>query len=330
MANVSVFVPHNGCPNKCSFCDQRHITGCVSQPKREDVESALKIALETLKDKAKDAEIAFFGGSFTAIERDYMIELLESTRDYVDYFKGIRISTRPDAIDEGILDILREYKVTSIELGAQSMVDSVLKANRRGHTAEDVRKASRLIKSYGFSLGLQMMTGLYKSSDELDKYTAEEFISLKPDTVRIYPTVVLKNTDLEDYMNSGIYIPKNAEESVKLCCDLLLMFEKADIKVIRLGLHDSETLKDNIVGGAFHSAFRELCEAQIYFDKIKSELDLLDIKAGKILINIPKTELSKAIGHKGANKKKLIALGYEPVFIEDATLAERQVLIKKG
>lgn len=330
MANVSIFVPHNGCPNKCSFCDQRHITGCVSQPQREDVINSLKIAINTLKHKAKEAEIAFFGGSFTAIDRDYMIKLLESTGEYIDYFKGIRISTRPDAIDEEILDILRKYKVTSIELGAQSMSDQVLCANGRGHTAEDVRKASRIIKSYGFSLGLQMMTGLYKSSDELDKYTAEEFISLKPDTVRIYPTVVLKNTDLAEYMHSGVYAPKNAEESVKLCSELLIMFENAGIKVIRLGLHDSETLKDNIVGGAFHSAFRELCEGQIYYDSIISKLDFLGIKSGKIIINVPKKELSKAIGHKGINKKKLISFGYEPVFNENVTLAERQVLITKG
>ena len=330
MANVSIFVPHNGCPNKCSFCDQRHITGCVFQPTCDDVKNTLQIALNSLGDTSKEAEIAFFGGSFTAIDRSYMLELLNSTREYIGYFKGIRISTRPDAIDKEILDILKEYNVTSIELGAQSMVDSVLEANLRGHTSEDVRKAAELIKSYGFSLGLQMMTGLFGSNDEFDKITAECFISIKPDTVRIYPTVVLKNTDLEEYMNTGIYMPKSAEESVKLCSELLLMFEDADIKVIRLGLHDSETLKDNIVGGAFHSAFRELCEAQIYFDIINSQLELLNINSGKVHIFVPVKDLSKAIGHKGYNKKKLIALGYEPTLIQDETLAERQVLIKKG
>ena len=198
MANVSVFVPHNGCPHKCSFCDQRHITGCVSQPTSEDVKATLNIALNSLKEKSKDAEIAFFGGSFTAIDRAYMLELLDSTKEYIDTFKGIRVSTRPDAIDDEILSILKSYKVTSIELGAQSMVDDVLLSNERGHNVEDVRKASKLIRSYGFSLGLQMMTSLYKSSEEDDIYTAQEFIKLKPDTVRIYPTVVLNNTTLAD------------------------------------------------------------------------------------------------------------------------------------
>jgi len=330
MANVSIFVPHNGCPNKCSFCDQRHITGCVSQPDSDDVKNTLKIALDSLKEKSKDSEIAFFGGSFTAIDREYMLTLLESTRKHIHKFKGIRISTRPDAIDDEVLQLLKSYNVTSIELGAQSMADSVLSANERGHSGEDVYKASELIKAQGFSLGLQMMTGLYKSTDKLDIYTAEEFIKIKPDTVRIYPTVVLKNTTLETLYNSGLYNPPDAEASSKLCARLILMFETAGIKIIRVGLHDSESLKENMVGGAFHPAFRELCEAHIYFDNIISAIDYADIKGGNISIFVPKSDLSKAIGQKGINKKKLISLGFNPKFFEDDTLANRQVLITKG
>ena len=330
MANVSIFVPHNGCPNKCSFCDQRHITGCVSQPSSDDVKRTLDIDLDSLKEKSKDAEIAFFGGSFTAIECEYMLELLESTREYIDKFKGIRISTRPDAINIEILDILKSYKVTSIELGAQSMSDLVLIANSRGHSAEDVYKASSLIKSYGFSLGLQMMTGLYKSSDELDFYTAEEFIKINPDTVRIYPTVVLKNTALAEYSAQGDYNPPDATEASRLCAKLIPMFEYAGIKVIRVGLHDSESLKSNMIGGAFHPAFRELCEAQIYLDTILSKLKAQCITNGEIVIYVPRSDLSKAIGHKGSNKLKLMSLGYKPIFKQDDTLAERQVLITKG
>lgn len=330
MANVSIFVPHNGCPNKCSFCDQRHITGCISQPDSEDVKSTLSLALDSLKEKSKYAEIAFFGGSFTAIDYGYMIELLESTRDYIDMFKGIRISTRPDAVNAEILQTLKEYKVTSIELGAQSMADSVLIANERGHSAEDVYKASELIKSCGFSLGLQMMTGLYKSSDELDIYTAKEFIKIHPDTVRIYPTVVLKNTTLANLFESSEYRPPDAETASYLCAKLIRMFEEADINIIRVGLHDSESLKSNMIGGAFHPAFRELCEAQIYFDIIKSELNAQNITNGKIHISVPRADLSKAIGQKGYNKQRLISSGYMPEFQEDNTLANRQVLIKKG
>ncbi len=330
MANVSIFVPHNGCPNKCSFCDQRHITGCVSQPDSDDVKKTLNIALDSLKEKSKDAEIAFFGGSFTAIDRNYMLTLLDSTKEYIHKFKGIRISTRPDAIDEEVLHVLKSYNVTSIELGAQSMADSVLSANERGHSAQDVYKASALIMSNGFSLGLQMMTGLYKSTDALDFFTAEEFIKINPDTVRIYPTVVFKNTTLETLYKNGLYNPPDAEISAKLCAKLIPMFENAGIKIIRVGLHDSESLKENMVSGAFHPAFRELCEAQIYFDRISEALNAGDIKSGDVQIFVPKSDLSKAIGQKGSNKQKLILSGYKPKFLVDDTLANRQVLIKKG
>lgn len=330
MANVAIFVPHNGCPHKCSFCDQRHITGQTSQPTANDVKSTLKTALSSLKEKSKETEIAFFGGSFTAIDKNYMLELLESTKEYIGSFKGIRISTRPDAINSEILDILKSYKVTSIELGAQSMVDSVLSANERGHSANDIKKASHLIKSYGFSLGLQMMTGLYQSNDDLDLYTANEFIKLNPDTVRIYPTVVLDNTTLASLFKSGKYSPPDAETASKLCAKLIPMFENANIKVIRVGLHDTESLKSNMIGGAFHPAFRELCEAQIYYNKIITELNAQNINNGEIHIFVPKADLSKAIGQKGYNRQKLLTMGFTPSFIPNDTLANRQVLITKG
>lgn len=330
MANVSVFVPHNGCPNKCSFCDQRYITGCVSQPDASFVQNTLNIALNSLKEKSIEAEIAFFGGSFTAIDRGYMLKLLDSTKDYIHKFKGIRVSTRPDAINREVLEILKSYNVTSVELGAQSMADSVLSANERGHSAQDVYKASALIKSYGFSLGLQMMTGLYKSNEELDLFTAAEFININPDTVRIYPTVVLKNTTLETLYTKGLYNPPDAENSAKLCAKLILMFENAGVNVIRVGLHDSESLKSNIVAGAFHPAFRELCEAEIYYASIIDAIHKSGIANGNINIYVPSADLSKAIGQKGRNKLRVISAGYTPKFLKDDTLANRQVLITKG
>lgn len=330
MANVAIFIPHKGCPNKCSFCDQRHITGQQIQPDSDYVKSTIETALSSLKEKSRDSEIAFFGGSFTAIDKGYMLELLESTKPYIDNFKGIRVSTRPDAISKEVLEILKTFKVTSIELGAQSMSDLVLLANERGHTAEDVCKASVLIKSFGFSLGLQMMTGLYMSNDELDLYTAEQFIKLKPDTVRIYPTVVLKNTTLATLYESGEYNPPDAFEAAKFCAKLIPMFENADIKVIRVGLHDSDSLRSNMISGAFHPALRELCEGQMYYENIMTEINRIGISGGNIIISVPKSALSKAIGQKAINKNMLIASGYKPQFIEDFTLAERQVLITKG
>lgn len=330
MANIAIFVPHKGCPNKCSFCEQRHITGQQIPPDADFVKNTLKTALYSLKEKSFDSEIAFFGGSFTAIDEEYMLELLESTKPYIDNFKGIRISTRPDAISADVLGILKNYKVTSIELGAQSMSDIVLEANERGHNAEAVIKASELIKSYGFSLGLQMMTGLYMSNDQLDIYTAEEFIKLSPDTVRIYPTVVLENTTLAERFRVGQYIPPDVSEAVKLCAKLIPLFENKGIKVIRVGLHDSESLKSNMIGGAFHPAFRELCEGQMFYDNIITGLNNNHIPAGNIKISVPKSALSKVIGQKSVNKNKLIALGYNPKFSEDNTLAHRQVSVTKG
>ena len=240
--NISIFVPHIGCPQKCSFCNQNTITGSHSVPTPDDVKNAVETAL--LKTEY-EYEIAFFGGSFTAIERAYMISLLETAKPYIESgkIKGIRCSTRPDAIDDEVLSLLKSYGVTAIELGAQSMNDAVLSANLRGHTADDVRNASRLIKEYGFELGLQMMTDLYLSTPELDIETAKEIIKLNPDTVRIYPTVTLKNTYLEKLMIEGKYIPSSIESTISLCAKLVPMFNDKGIKIIRLGLHASDDVK---------------------------------------------------------------------------------------
>ena len=198
-SNISIFVPHLGCPHQCSFCNQKHITGCSILPHAKDVDEAVEIAKKSKKYDPNNTEIAFFGGSFTSIDPLYMTELLEAAYTHVENgsVAGIRISTRPDCINKEILYSLKNYGVTAIELGAQSMVDSVLVANNRGHLSCDVVTSSHLIKDYGFSLGLQMMIGLYESSKELDIYTAQKIIELQPDTVRIYPTITLKNTYLE-------------------------------------------------------------------------------------------------------------------------------------
>ena len=168
--NISVFIPHYGCTHICSFCNQKTISGHSEPVTEKELESILEGQLENLKDSGTKAQIAFFGGSFTAIDRDYMIRLLTVAKRYTDaypeQYDGIRCSTRPDCIDEEILGILKSYGMTAIELGAQSMNDEVLTANRRGHTAQDVRRASRLIKQSGFELGLQMMTGLYKDTEQ--------------------------------------------------------------------------------------------------------------------------------------------------------------------
>ncbi len=259
-----------------------------------------------------------------------MISLLQTANEYINHFKGIRISTRPDCIDEETLTILKSYNVTSIELGAQSMSDKVLAMNMRGHSSECVRKASMLIKSFGFSLGLQMMTGLMGSSDELDTYTADEFIKLAPATVRIYPTVVLQGTKLAEHFLSGEFFPQNVDSAVNLCSKLIPMFEDAGIKVIRVGLHSSETMESSIIAGAYHPAFRELCENKIFLDRIIHEINKNKITEGEIVIKTSPCNISKVIGQKKKNLTILEGLGYKPTVVSDATLSKRQILIQEG
>ena len=323
--NISIFVPHKGCPNDCSFCNQRAISGQMTSSTPEDVEDAVETAIKYKVDP-KNTEIAFFGGSFTAIEREDMLSLLTAAKHFLDIykFKGIRISTRPDCINTDILETLKNYGVTAIELGAQSMSDEILSANRRGHTAEDVRKASKLIRDYGFELGLQMMTGLYKSDFQKDEQTALEIIKLRPDTVRIYPTVVLKNTHLGYLQEMGEYIAPTAEESAPFCARLLQLFEKEGIKVIKLGLHSSETVESDMVGGAYHPAFRELCEGHIFLKKILEKLEGKD-KNQDYVIYVNKKVLSKAKGQQKRNEKALKNQGFRCIIKGKENLEEFQI-----
>ena len=295
------------------------------QPTADDVRSAIETALCSLKENSIHSEIAFFGGSFTAVDRDYMITLLNATAPYIDRFKGIRISTRPDCIDEEVLALLKACHVTSIELGAQSMSDEVLSANERGHTSEDVRHASELIKSYGFELGLQMMTGLYKSTPESDIQTAKEFIGSQPSTVRIYPTIVMKGTHLGDLYEAGLYQPQSLDEAVELCARLISLFEENDIRVIRVGLHDSESLRQNRLAGPYHPAFRELCESRIMLDKAAALLK--DKKRGEYTLCVHPKSRSKMTGNKKSNLIALKNMGYEITITEDERLKDHEVIL---
>ncbi len=323
--NISLFVPHMGCPNSCIFCNQKTISGKCTQLKTEDIISSCEIAAKGEYSK-ENSEIAFFGGSFTAIEREQMINYLETAKKYVGkYFGGIRVSTRPDAIDEEILHILKNYGVSAIELGSQSMSDEVLRANERGHTAYDTEKASALIKQHGFSLGLQMMTGLYKSDYETDVYTAERLVRLKPETVRIYPTVVLEGTRLCELYEKGEYTPPSLEDSVNLCSGLLKLFYENDIKVIRTGLHSGSGVEEGFVAGVYHPAFRELCEGRIYRDIIEEKLSLLP--EGEYTVKVASSEISKAVGHKKENTAYFSSMGKNIKVTGDDRLSQYDVLL---
>ena len=321
--NISVFVPHIGCPQQCSFCNQKTITGHSAAPSASDVVQAVETALANNKDNKFEYEIAFFGGSFTAIERDYMLSLLGAAKPYVESgaLKGIRVSTRPDAIDDEILSLLKSYCVTAIELGAQSMDDKVLAANLRGHTAQDVRAASALINASGFELGLQMMTDLYQSTPEKDIETAREFAKLNPKTVRIYPTVVLRGTYLAELFESGRYIPSPLEDTVSLCAELVEFFERQGIEVIRVGLHSSEDIKHNMLAGGYHESLGEMVISKIMLGRIMQN------PPGDYHVYINEKSISKLLGNKKSNIIALHNAGYQLEIKFDNTLGGNEIKV---
>ena len=320
-SNLSIFIPNLGCTHRCIFCDQSSISGSMSMPSPEWVKAYCSKYLNQ-QEKQRHREIAFFGGSFTAIDRAYMISLLEVALAFVDEGKaeGIRISTRPDAIDEEILDCLKRYGVTAIELGAQSMDNEILESNKRGHTKEDVFTASSLIKKYGFSLGLQMMVGMYgdKSPMKTALETATDFIAIKPDTVRIYPTLVLKDTELEKKYILKQYTPLSLEEAAEITAMLLLLFDKEGIKVIRTGLHSDMSLQQSIIAGPFHPAFGDIVRSYIYRDVLTSLIS--EKEKGAYTIAVAPSSIGSAVGNNRMNVSFFKALGYTLRFRADRNM----------
>ena len=290
--------------------------------------ATLERAAQQLGDRVQNAEIAFFGGSFTAIDPAYRAALLKVAAAACEQygFHGVRCSTRPDAIDRERLDQLKAHCVTAIELGAQSMDDTVLTYNRRGHTAQDVEQAAALIRAYGFELGLQMMTGLPGDTDEKAMETARALLALQPDTMRIYPTIVLENTQLCDWYRAGIYTPQTLDAAVALCARLILMVEQAGVRLIRVGLHASEELA-HCVAGPYHPAFMELCRSRIFLEAVTAELRARGLRKAVIEVN-PK-RLSVALGQKRGNVEALRAMGYTVEIRPEASCTGETYRIKE-
>ncbi|KXZ40069.1 radical SAM enzyme, TIGR01210 family [Alkalithermobacter thermoalcaliphilus JW-YL-7 = DSM 7308] len=328
---IPIFVPHRGCPHDCIFCNQKKITGVSTDITSEKVRNIINEYLKTIK---KDAhiEIAFFGGSFTAIDINIQESLLSVAKEYIDkqIVKDIRLSTRPDCIDENILNMLKKNGVTIIELGVQSLSEDVLDESLRGHTSKDVIKSSQLIKQWGFKLGLQMMVGLPKDTQEKCIYTAKEFIKLKPDFVRIYPTLIVKDTGLEKLYKEGRYTPFDMEKTIDIVKKLLVLFYTNNINVIRVGLQTTEniSLGKEILNGPYHPALRELVESRLYRDYIEHLINRYDLK-DNILIYTDKTNISKIIG----NKKENVIYIYDKYKIKIKTkedLLESSIKIETG
>lgn len=307
--NLAVFVPHIGCPHRCSFCDQRIISGAQNAPTPQDVTALCESALA--KNASRELELAFFGGSFTAIDRDYMCALLEAAGAFVGKgICGIRLSTRPDAVGEEMLSLLKRYPVTAIELGAQSMNDAVLLKNERGHTAQDVVDASARIRRFGFELGLQMMIGLDGETERDSEDTAQKLIACQPDTVRIYPALVLKGTELAKRLASGEYCPLTLQEGVKRTARVMELFEEknSNIRIIRVGLHPSRELEQKVEAGPYHPAFRELCESRLMLGRLLRALE--GVPAGDITVGVHPQDISRMTGQHRCNLTALAELGF--------------------
>ena len=282
---IPIFVPHLGCPHQCTFCNQKEISGQTKQVTANDVKETIEYYLKNFKDDSKYVEVAFYGGSFTAIDERKQNELLEAANEFIKQGRvnSIRLSTRPDYIDKSILKRLKKYNVKTIELGVQSANDYILANCQRGHTFEDVKKASKLIRLYGFTLGHQMMIGLPESTKLDEINTAKALIKLKPKIVRIYPVLVIKNTPLAKEYEQGEYIPLTVEQAVDRAKDIMQLFNNAKIEVIRIGLQNTEEITDpseessQVIAGPYHPAFRQLVESGMWYDEIVQKIKKFNI-----------------------------------------------------
>lgn len=296
---VPVFVPHLGCPNQCVFCDQRTITGRPVPADPEMVREALRSAQAV----TAWAELAFYGGSFTAIPREEQEALLKAAVPFREkgFLTSVRVSTRPDCVDEETIELLSAYGVETVELGAQSMSDRVLRASGRGHSAADTVRACGLLHERGMQVILQMMTGLPGSDPGEDLCTAEKLAALAPEGVRIYPTLVLRGTALAALWEKGSYRAQTPEEAVSVCAPILRLFREKGIPVLRLGLHPSRELEEKLLAGPYHPALGELVRSRLYRDEAERLLSGMDPVPESVTLLVDPKSVSRMTGQGREN-----------------------------
>lgn len=304
---IPIFVPHKGCPNDCIFCNQKKISGQIEEMTTEKIPQIIQTHLSTMGPN-DEIEIAFYGGSFTAIDQSIQESFLAEAFCYMDdgRISQIRVSTRPDCISEENLSMLWKYGVRTIELGVQSLDDKVLRESCRGHDAGCVLQASALIKDMGFILGIQTMTGLPGDTKETCLETARKVIQIAPDIVRIYPVLVINGTELERQYRNGLYKPQSIEEAVELCAQLLEMYESNHIKVIRIGLQATDQIREgsgsDVVAGPVHPAFRQLVESRLMLMRIEAAIENQGLsKAASITIHTGSVNISNVVGQNRFN-----------------------------
>ena len=295
---IPIFISHQGCPHQCVFCNQDRIAGVYDEVTANDVREKINSYLDTMDTKNSIIEVSFFGGTFTAINVAKQKELLEVAREYKQkgLINKIRLSTRPDAISPYILSYLKEYGVDIIELGVQSLNDEVLRKSGRGHSVEHVEKASKLIKEAGFVLGHQIMPGLPGDNFEIDIESAKKSIAMKPDICRIYPSLVIKDTPMEDMYNRGDYKPYSLDDAVYISGEMLKLYNEAKIKVIRIGLQPTDTITTgkDIVSGPFHPSFRELVEGHLICENLQIKCP----NEKDVIIEVNEKDISKLYANK--------------------------------
>jgi histone acetyltransferase (RNA polymerase elongator complex component) len=323
--NIPIFIPQLACGFHCVFCNQRNISGHQDTPEDSKIIATIEKYLSTIKAENSITEIAFFGGSFTGLPITQQKHFFELTKPYLSsgQVKGIRLSTRADYINIEILELLKGYNVSTIELGVQSTNNEVLKASGRGHTREDVFQAALLIKKHGFLLGLQMMLGLPYDNMERANRTAKDIVEMGADSTRIYPTLVIKNTELENLYYKNKYSPITLEEAVLQAKDVYKIFEVSGVKVLRMGLHSSEGLisGETLIAGPFHVSFGELVYTELWKEELLPLMKKYENK--KIQIIVSPTQISYVVGYESKNKLLLQKFYKEVFFSTDNSIKGR-------
>lgn len=321
-------MPGLACPQQCSFCNQNQISGHSGFPDVEEIKMKIDAHLASYTAHDREVEIAFFGGTFTGLPIKIQEKYLSIAKPYVEsgVINGIRISTRPDYIDEENLRLLKYFGVKTIELGAQSLDDEVLLRCKRGHTAGDVTLASEMIIRFGFALGLQMMIGLPGDSPQKSMATAQKIIALGAKETRIYPCLVINDTELAREYANGLFTPYDLEIAIRLSAELVLMFEKAEVKVIRLGLHRSEELQAGaMIAGPYHNSFKELVMTEIWNRIFVSGMN--EIHSESIHLYVKPSELNFAVGYEAKNKNMLLNKFRQVKFSVDTNIVGRDFYV---
>ncbi len=308
-AIIPIFIPHLGCPNDCVFCNQKKITARINPLSGEDMTGMIDRYLKTISGRGiETVEIAFYGGSFTGIPLEQQQEFLSVAKAYKDrgLIHKIHLSTRPDYINDEILDNLKHNGADIIELGVQSFDEEVLRISNRGHDRETVFEASRLIKDHGFELGLQLMIGLPGDTFEKSVRSAGEAAKIGPSIARLYPTVIIRDTELYEMYQRGEYRPLSMEEAIRTAKEMYLILTGAGVNVIRVGLKSTDLINEGgEIAGGYHPAFRQLVESEIARDRLEAQLArLLEARPGTAEVSFYCSEasFSNLIGHKGSNR----------------------------